>query len=78
MLLDSTGLILITGSSHGVVTFRNIWDLEDLLTLDLSMHGAVKCMSFNEGTIYITIDLKLMCMMLVMIYLPMTCFVNCC
>ena len=53
MIVDSTGLVLITGSIQGIVTMHEISNLKQLLILDVSSHGAIKSMAFNEGNLVI-------------------------
>ena len=49
MVTNSTGLVLITGSSHGLLSFREIWSLQELYSIDMNESGAIRCLSFTEG-----------------------------
>lgn len=53
MIVDSTGLVLITGTIQGIITMHEISNLKQLLILDVSGHGAIKSLSFNEGNNYL-------------------------
>jgi len=55
MITDSTGLILITGSSHGILSFREIWSLEEVKSVDLSQHGAITSLAFSEDNQFLLI-----------------------
>lgn len=50
MVTNSTGMVLITGSSHGLLSFREIWSLQELYSIDLNESGAIRSLSFTEGT----------------------------
>lgn len=50
MVTNSTGQILITGSSHGLLSFREIWSLQELYSIDMNESGAIRSLSFTEGT----------------------------
>lgn len=49
MVTNSTGMVLITGSSHGLLSFREIWSLQELYSIDLNESGAIRSLSFTEG-----------------------------
>jgi hypothetical protein len=49
MMTNSTGLVLITGSSHGLLSFREIWSLHELYSVDMNEFGAIRSLSFTEG-----------------------------
>ena len=37
-------MVLISGGNAGLLTFRNTQDLTCIRTIDLSRHGAIRCM----------------------------------
>jgi hypothetical protein len=49
MVTNSTGLVLITGSSHGLLSFREIWSLQELYSIDMNESGAIRSLAFTEG-----------------------------
>lgn len=49
MVTNSTGLVLITGSSHGLLSFREIWSLQELYSIDMNEGGAIRSLAFTEG-----------------------------
>ncbi len=49
MVTNSTGEILITGSSHGLLSFREVWSLQELFSIDMNESGAIRSLSFTEG-----------------------------
>jgi hypothetical protein len=51
MITNSTGLVLITGSSHGLLSFREIWSLQELYSIDMNEGGAIRSLAFTEGRV---------------------------
>lgn len=49
MISNSSGNILVCGSTSGVVTFREMWSLKEVFSLSLESHGSVKSLWFNDG-----------------------------
>ena len=49
MVTNSTGEILITDSSHGLLSFREVWSLQELFSIDMNESGAIRSLSFTEG-----------------------------
>jgi hypothetical protein len=45
----ATGNILVCGTSTGRVSFRQIWDLEEIHYIDLHERGSVTCLCFADG-----------------------------
>lgn len=48
MISNSSGNILVCGSSTGVVTFREMWSLKEVFTLNLESHGSIKSLWFSD------------------------------
>mmetsp|Transcript_9168 Transcript_9168/g.20219 ORF Transcript_9168/g.20219 Transcript_9168/m.20219 type:complete len:135 (+) Transcript_9168:535-939(+) len=55
MTTDSTGLVLITGSSHGLLSFREIWSLQELSSMDFNEYGAITSLAFSEDTQFLLV-----------------------
>ena len=49
MVVSGMSTVLVCGDAHGLLSLRAIWSLLPLRTIDHSLHGAIKCMSFTEG-----------------------------
>ena len=50
MVVSGMSTVLVCGDAHGMLSLRAIWSLLPLRTIDHSPHGAIKCLSFTEGT----------------------------
>jgi hypothetical protein len=49
MVTNNTGMVLITGSSHGLLSFREIWSLQELYSIDMNDSGAIRSLAFTDG-----------------------------
>lgn len=43
------GNVLIIGFHSGLLSFRKIWNLEEIHCINLSIYGAIKSLSFSDG-----------------------------
>ena len=43
--------VLVCGQSDGAVLLLNVHSLAPLQSLDISSHGAIRCITFSEGTV---------------------------
>jgi hypothetical protein len=50
MAVNGPGTVLVCGMSDGSLSFRALWNLEDLHVIDsLRLHGAITALWFTEG-----------------------------
>ena len=49
MAVNGGSYVLACGSADGFLELRALWNLEELLSMDLSAHGGITTLSYSAG-----------------------------
>lgn len=52
---SANGLALVCGEKSGLLTIRNVWNLEETMSMALTTHGAISSLWFSDDSQFLFI-----------------------